>query len=166
MDLEKLFTLDLPLAEIFVRGTAVYFTLFIVLRLVSKREMGSVGLSDLLVLVLIADAVQNGMAGEYRSITAGLILAGTIIFWATALDLLSFYCPPLRNVLQSPPLMLVKDGVIQARNLRHEYIEEDEIYAEARKAGIEDLAEIKAMRMESDGKFSIIRRKQSKRAKA
>jgi uncharacterized membrane protein YcaP (DUF421 family) len=82
IDWEKLLVPSGSLAEIVIRGTVIYLALFAAVRLLPRRTVGSLGSSDLLVLVVIADAVQNGMAGEYRSITEGLALAGTIFGWA------------------------------------------------------------------------------------
>ena len=66
------------LAEMFVRGTVIYLVLFLVMRFLPRRTMGGVGPSDLLIVVLIADAVQNAMAGGYQSLTEGLLLAAVI----------------------------------------------------------------------------------------
>src|SRR5262249_15775985 len=77
-DWHKMFALDTPVLEIFLRGTIVYLALFVFLRYVVKREVGTVGIADLLVIVVIADAAQNAMAGDYVSITDGVLLIGTI----------------------------------------------------------------------------------------
>ena len=74
-----------------VRGTAAYLFLFVLLRL-TKRQTGSLSVSDLLVLVLIADAAQNAMAGDYKSLPDGLILVSAIVFWSFALDWLGYGC--------------------------------------------------------------------------
>jgi uncharacterized membrane protein YcaP (DUF421 family) len=71
---------SLHIAEIILRGTIVYLFLFVLLRIL-RRGAGAIGISDLLVVVLIADAAQNAMASEYKSITEGLILVTTIVFW-------------------------------------------------------------------------------------
>lgn len=100
---------SVPFAEIFVRGSAIYLTLFIILRAVLKREASGLGITDLLVVVLIANTTQNGMAGNYSTVTDGLLLAGTIIFWSYTLDWVSFRFPALRRLVEAP-LPLVKDG--------------------------------------------------------
>ncbi|HEY7909583.1 MAG TPA: hypothetical protein VIC60_11945, partial [Thermomicrobiales bacterium] len=76
-DWQKMFALDTPLLEIVIRGTIIYLALFTLLRFVVKREVGTVGIADLLVIVVIADAAQNAMAGTYTSITDGVLLIGT-----------------------------------------------------------------------------------------
>ena len=79
--------------ELFVRGTALYLFLFAVFRVVIKRRIGSVGLADILVVVLIADAAQNGISGEYRSITEAFVVVGTIVGWTVLIDWLCYRVP-------------------------------------------------------------------------
>ncbi len=105
----EMFMLSISPVEIIIRGTIVYFTLFILLRLLRKRQAGTVSATDLLVLVIIADASQNAMAGEYTSITDGMILAATIILWSLILDWLSYKFPLMGRLIHPPPLMLIKN---------------------------------------------------------
>src|SRR5436190_402906 len=70
---ERMFGLDTPLLEIFLRGTIMYLGLFLMLRVIRRREAAELGVTDLLVVVLLADAAQNAMAGEYTSITDGIL---------------------------------------------------------------------------------------------
>ena len=75
-----------PLLEIFVRGSLTYLGLFLLLRVLLKREAGSLGITDTLLVVMLADAAQNGMADDYRSVTDGLVLVATLIFWNVLLN--------------------------------------------------------------------------------
>ena len=86
MNWKELLIPELSLMEIFVRGTITYLVLFFMLRFILKRQTGAVGINDLLVLVLIADAAQNAMSGGYNSITDGLMLVGVIIGWSYVID--------------------------------------------------------------------------------
>src|SRR5688572_25946632 len=86
VDWNKIFIPDTPLLEIFVRGSIMYLALFFVLRFVLKRQAGSVGITDLLVVVLMADAAQNAMADDYKSLPDGLALIGTLVFWNYTLE--------------------------------------------------------------------------------
>src|SRR6188474_422951 len=85
---DKLFVLTVSPLELVIRGTFIYLFILIVMR-VLRREPGTVGIADLLMVVLIADAAQNAMAGEYHSILDGLILILTIVFWNFSMDWLS-----------------------------------------------------------------------------
>jgi uncharacterized membrane protein YcaP (DUF421 family) len=156
VDWGQLFTPDTPLLEIVVRGSVVYLALFFLLRIVLRREAGGFGITDLLVIVLIADAVQNAMAGEYNSITDGLLLGATLIFWSYALDWLAYHWGPFGRFMHPPALRLVKDGQLLRANLRRELLTEDDVMAEIRQQGLEDLSHVKAAYLESDGRMSII----------
>ena len=145
-----------PLLEIFLRGTITYLGLFLLLRLILKRESGMVGITDLLVVVLLADASQNAMADDYRSITDGLFLILTIIFWSYLLNWLGFRFPSIQRFVHPPPLQLVRDGHMVKRNMRKEFITDDELYSMMRAQGIDDLAQVKAAYMEGDGQISVI----------
>ena len=87
-----------------------------------RRQGGSVGTADLIVVVLVADAAQNGMAGEYKSVSEGALLVGTIFFWDYAVDWLCYRYAFVRQLVQPPPLLLVRDGKPLRRHLRSELL--------------------------------------------
>lgn len=147
---------ETPLLEIFLRGTFVYLALVLMLRFVLRRESGSMAISDLLVIVLLADAAQNAMAGDYTTVTDGLLLVATIIFWAYSLDWLSYRWRPLQRVLRPRARLLVKDGAIIRPNLRKEFITEDELMAALREQGVPAVDEVQAAYIEADGRISVI----------
>ena len=82
----ELFGLSVAPLELVVRGSALYLFLLVLFRVVIKRRMGAIGMADILVLVIISDASQNAMAGEYKTITDGFILISTIIAWNYLFD--------------------------------------------------------------------------------
>jgi uncharacterized membrane protein YcaP (DUF421 family) len=156
MDWQSIFLLDIPLLEIIVRGSVMYIALFVLLRLILKRQTGSVGMTDLLLIVLIADASQNAMAGEYRSLPAGIVLVSTIIFWSYALDWLSFQFEWFNRLVEPAPLPLIEEGKLLRRNMRKELITEDELMSQLRVHGLDDFSKVKQAHMESDGRISIV----------
>lgn len=160
LDWKSLFVPTLPLLEVFLRGTVMYLALFVMLRVIMKRETGEVGIADLLVTVLIADAAQNAMAGGYTSITEGLLLVATIIFWSYAIEWVGYHFPPIARLISSNPLILVDNGEMVRKNMRRELITKEELMGELRTAGIEDLEQVKRVFLEPNGKFSIIRKDQ------
>lgn len=156
MDWDALFGLDHAL-ELVVRGTAVYWFLFLLFRLVLRRDVGALGIADVLLIVLIADASQNAMAGEYETISDGFVLVGTIAGWNVLMDWVGYRFPATRRLLEPGPLPLVRDGRIQQRNMRRELVTRDELMAQLRQHGIERLSQVKLATMENDGSISVIR---------
>lgn len=154
----KLLIPDTPLLEIFLRGSIVYLALFFLLRVVLKRESGTLGITDLLVVVLIADAAQNAMADDYTSVPDGILLVATIIFWSYALNWLGYRFPRIQRFVHPEPLPLIRDGRLLHRNMRQELVTEDELRSQLRLQGVEDPAEVKMAYMEGDGRVSVIER--------
>jgi uncharacterized membrane protein YcaP (DUF421 family) len=153
----ELFVPSGSLLELFIRGTVMYFMLLAVLRVLVRRHVGSMSLMDLLMMVLIADAAQNALAGEYRSISEGIVLCGTLIGWNYALDWLAYQSPAVAKLLEPPPLKVVRDGKLLRRNMRTEFITEDELMSQLRQQGITEIASVKYAQVEPDGGISVER---------
>jgi len=158
VDWAGVFGLSVPPLELIVRGSAMYLLLFLLFRVVVRRRVGAVGMADILVLVIVADAAQNAMAGEYKSVTDGAILVGTILGWDMLIDWANWRFPALRGWLEAPPLLLVRNGHVIRRNLRHEFVTEDELESKLRQQGVKDVSEVAEARMESDGEVSVIKK--------
>lgn len=140
-----------------MRGTVMYLCIFFILRVVFKRESGGPGITDLLVVVLIADAAQNGMAGTYGSVPEGLLLVSTIVFWSAVLNALAFRYRRFRRLLRHRPLVLVRDGRLLRGNMAKELVTDGELFSQLREAGITGLSQVRLARMEPDGKLSVAR---------
>ena len=158
MELSELFRITVSPWELIIRGTAMYLFLFLLFRVVIRRRVGSVGMADILILVIVADASQNAMSGEYKSVTDGAILVGTIIAWTQLIDWLNWRVPVLRSWLEPPPLPLIENGRILRQNLRKEYVTEDELKAKLREQGVDDVRAVAKAYMETDGQVSVIKR--------
>ncbi|CAJ1500042.1 DUF421 domain-containing protein [[Mycobacterium] kokjensenii] len=156
MDWARLFAFDTPPSEIIIRGTVIYIAIYAMLRVVLKRESGTNGITDLIVVVLIADAAQNGMAGGYRSISDGILLVGVIIGWSYLLNWMAHRWPGVARLLRPGPLLVIHDGKFLDGNMRKEMITEEQVREQARKQGIADLSLVREGRMESDGQFSFL----------
>jgi uncharacterized membrane protein YcaP (DUF421 family) len=152
----KALTPALPVPEIVMRGTVVFLVLYFLLRLLPRRETGGAGTADILVIVLIADAAQNAMAGTYTSVPDGLVLVFTIVFWSWALDWASYHIPFLKPLIMAPSLMLVRDGRLLRKNMAREMITEDELWSQLRLHGIDDLSRVREARIESEGTVSVV----------
>jgi uncharacterized membrane protein YcaP (DUF421 family) len=155
--LADLFRIHVPVAELLLRGTLVYWLLFLIFRFVLRRDVGGVGLADILLLVIVADAAQNAMAGGYDTVSEGAVLVLTIVAWNWLLDFLSFRFHFVRRLVVPRRLSLVLNGRVQARNLRREFITREELDAKLREQGVSDLAQVRAAYLEGDGHVSVIR---------
>jgi uncharacterized membrane protein YcaP (DUF421 family) len=162
IDWKSVFVPSLSIVEVIVRGTIVYLFLFAVLRIL-RRDAGSISISDLLVVVIIADAAQNAMGSDYKSITEGVVLVMTIAFWDYFLDWLGYQYPSIGRLLHPPPLPLIKDGKLQWRNMRKELITESELMTQLREQGIEDVSEVKKSYLEADGHISVIKKEDNEK---
>lgn len=136
----------------------MYLLLFLGMRAVFHRTAGNVSLSDLLLVVLLADAAQNAMAGEYKTVTDGLILVGTLMFWSFFLDFLGHKNKAFERLVHPPPLKLIDNGKLLRRNMRKELITIEELMSQLRENGCESPAEVKSAFMEGDGQISVIKK--------
>lgn len=161
---QGIFDLTVPVLEIILRGSVMYVVLFAFIRLALRRVGGTFSLADILMVTLIAAAAQNAMARDQHSVTDGLILAGTIVFWSYAFDWLGHRFPRVQRFYNPPPLLLVKNGMLMRRNMRLELITEDELMGQLRRFGVTELADVKEAHMESDGSITVkkLKRKDKK----
>lgn len=159
MSLHELFSLSVSPLELAVRGTAIYWFLFLIFRFFLRRDTGSIAIADVLLLVVVADAAQNAMSGGYTSVTDGMILVAVIVGWNYLLDWASFHFDLVRRFSEPPPLLLVQDGRILHRNLRREYITVQDLLSLLRQQGVDQVADVKKAYLEGDGQFSVITRK-------
>jgi uncharacterized membrane protein YcaP (DUF421 family) len=157
VDWSEVFAFTVSPLELFVRGTLTYFFLFLLFRFVVRRDTGTLGPSDLLVLVIIADASQNAMAGDYQSVPDGFVLIATIVGWSWVLNFLSFRYPLVQRFTLPRPLCIVRDGVKQDAALRRELISDEELGEMLREHEVEDIAEVRRAYLEPDGQVTVIR---------
>jgi uncharacterized membrane protein YcaP (DUF421 family) len=156
-DIEALFRFSVSPLELVVRGTLVYLALVLLFRFVLRRDLGQLGVADVLFIVLVADASQNGMAGEYRSVADAAVLIGTLAGWNVALDWATYRWPAMQRLTEPPPVELVRNGRILRRNLRREWMTTDELMGKLREQGIADIADVKLAVLEADGELSVLR---------
>ena len=155
--LQSVFALTLPVAELFLRGSVMFWFLVLVFRLVLRRDVGSMGITDFLFVVLLGDAAQNGMIGDGTSASDCVVLISTLVFWNVLIDWATWRFPAVEKLFAAKRLLLVRNGRCNRRNMRREFISDAELMSKVREAGLEDLSRVKAMYLESDGEISVIR---------
>lgn len=145
--------------EMVLRGTTVYWFLFLLFRFVLRRDTGSIGLADILVVVLIADAAQNAMAGEYHGVADGMLLIATIGGWNYWFDWMSYRFPWFARFAEPRTVLLIRHGTVFRENLARQLLTMDELTSQLREQGIEHISEVKKCYLETDGSISVIRYK-------
>jgi uncharacterized membrane protein YcaP (DUF421 family) len=143
--------------ELIARGGALYWFLFLVFRFVLRRDVGGIGVADVLLVVLIADASQNAMTGGYTSVAEGCVLVATLVAWNYLFDWGAFRYRWFARFVEPRPLPLIRAGRILHRNLRAEFITLEELRSHLRQNGIESASEVRVACMESDGNLSVLK---------
>jgi uncharacterized membrane protein YcaP (DUF421 family) len=165
VDWRELFVPTHSVAEMIIRGTIMYLGLFLIFRFVIGRQSSAIGLTDILVIVIIADAAQNAFSKEYRSITEGIVLVLTIVLWDFVLDWLAYHIRFFAWLVRQSPLPLIKNGKMLRRNMRQELISADELRSQARQQGIAEIEDVEAACLEPNGEISFIKREPKHDAK-
>lgn len=153
--LAEIFRMEMPPWHMVLRGTLIYWFLLLVFRFLLRRDVGSMGVADLLFVVLVADASSNAMQGEYKTVTDGLVLVGTLVGWNYLLDWASYHSRAVSRLIEPPAEPLVKHGRIVQRTLRRQLITAEELMSKLREKGIADLSEVRLAMLESDGELSV-----------
>lgn len=151
-----LFQFSAPL-ELVVRGTVMFWFLFALFRFVLRRDAGSLGLADILVVVVVADAAQNGMAGPYTSVSDAILLVSTIAFWNYLFDWLSYRYRWFARFTEGPPQLLIHHGRIKLGTLQRNMITREELSSHLRQNGCGDPAEVRYATLEPDGHISVVK---------
>jgi uncharacterized membrane protein YcaP (DUF421 family) len=141
-----------------IRASTIYLMLVLLLRFLPNRKSGSLGPSDLLVIVLLATVVTGALNRDVSSITDAVVMVATIVAWSFLTDILANRVPVLRRLVYSAPVEVVRDGEVLSRNLRREFMTDDELRAQLRLQGVEDEADVAHAYIEHDGRMSVIRR--------
>lgn len=158
-DWHDIFAPTATVAEIVLRSSALYWFLFILLRFVLRRDTGSAGISDILFVVLLGDAAQNGMIGQHDGVADALMLIATLIAWNYLLDDLAYRFRFFQWLTEPPAICLVRNGRLVRKALRQEHLTDETVKGKMRDAGVERLVDVKAIYLESDGSFSVLKRR-------
>jgi len=152
----NLFDMTTPWYEILLRTFVVYMTVLVLLRAAGKRELGQMTPFDLVVILVIANAVQNAMTGGDNSLIGGMLAAATLTVVNIAVGRWGSRVPFFRRLVASEPTLLLRDGKPMQAALDKERIDIEELEMAARQHGIADLADVTAAVLEEDGSISII----------
>jgi uncharacterized membrane protein YcaP (DUF421 family) len=144
--------------DIALRATVIFLALYVLVRLMGKRELGQMTPFELIVLVVIGDLIQQGVTQNDFSLTGAIIAISTIAFLALLMSWASYLWPWAERVLEGEPRVIVREGEVLTGNLRRNRLTVSEIESEMRLAGIGSMAEVAWAILEPRGKISFIQR--------
>jgi uncharacterized membrane protein YcaP (DUF421 family) len=143
--------------DIALRGIALYAFVVFLLRVIGRRELSSLSAIDLVLLIVLGDAIQQGLTQDDYSVTGALIAVSTIALMQLGSSYLSFRSSRMRTVLEGDPIVLVQDGKPVARNMRRLRMTTEELAEEARGQGVASLDEVRWAIAEPSGTVSFIK---------
>jgi uncharacterized membrane protein YcaP (DUF421 family) len=142
--------------EIMFRTVAVYLVILVGLRLSGKREIGQMAVFDLVLLLLIANAVQNAMVGPDTSLVGGILAAVVLLVVNTLVARLRLRWPRMRRWVEGTPTLLVLHGKVIDEHLRREGIDDESLLAALREHGVAELSGVEMAVLEIDGSISVV----------
>jgi uncharacterized membrane protein YcaP (DUF421 family) len=152
-----LFHFDVTPWNLAFRAVAVYLVVLVLLRIGGKRQIGQMGATEFVAVLLISNAVQNSMNGGDNSLIGGLWLAAILIAMSTGISWLTYKSILFSHLFEGTPTLLVHHGKVITRNLRREMLTQRALREMLRHQGFRSLSEIKDVILEADGTLTIVR---------
>ena len=155
MDITDIFSISASVPELASRASLLYLGILVLLRILPRRTGGELAMMDLIFVILIAEAATHAL-GEYSSVTEAIIVVLTMMTWNYLINVLSYHFPAFGKLASAPPLLIIKNGQLLRRNMRREYITENELMEQLRKEGLESVQNVKEAFVEGDGTITVI----------
>lgn len=144
------------LLDVSVRSLAVYAFMFAAIRIFGKTQLSQLNAGDIVLLLLISNAVQNAMVGSNVSLQGGLVAALVLFSANFVVKKIIFKNPKIKSLIESDPVVLVKDGIVDNVAMKNEDIGFDELEEAVREHGVEQIADVKLAVLEVDGNISVV----------
>ena len=145
-----------PILDIIIRSAAVYFFMMIALRLTGKKQLSQLNTTDVILILLISNAVQNAMVGPDTTLLGGLIAASVLFAINMIFKKLKFKFPGFKKLVEGEPVILIYKGVIKHQNCEKNGITEDELLQAIREHGSSEIEDIDSLILEADGNISVV----------
>ena len=155
---EEMFDLAMPWWAFVLRACIVYFILLLLIRASGKRTMGQFTPFDMLLVVLLGNAVQNALLGQDTSVGGGLLLATTLLLLNWLVGLVSARSARMEALVEGVPVLLARDGKVYKDVLRRELISRADFDKAMRESGVEDLEDIRMAVLETNGHITLVTR--------
>lgn len=138
------------------KTAVIYAFLVLALRLLGKRELGQMNIYDLVLIIVIANAVQNAMVGDDTTLIGGMVAALTLLILNRLLNLLLVRSDKIERALVGEPILLFNDGQLIEERMRREGVTQEQLLAALREHGLETLEEVRMVVLEVDGSLSVV----------
>lgn len=157
VDWRKLFAIDLPILELVLRASIMYLLVFVFVRISGRRSLGQLGMLDFIFVLMLAVAADRAMMGDQTSIGSGFVMVATLAGWNFLLNWAGYRIQPLQRLTTPAPIPIIENGKMNRRNMRREFLTEEELLANLREQGCDDPTSVKTAYIEGDGAISVIR---------
>jgi uncharacterized membrane protein YcaP (DUF421 family) len=142
--------------DLVLRAIFLYFFVFLITRVIGRRELSQLAPFDIILLIVAGDAIQQGLTQDDYSITGAVLVVGTFAVLQLLTSYASFRFVRLRPILEGEPIVIIQNGKLLDRNLKRERLTEDEVLEEARQQQITSLDDVEWAVLENSGKISFI----------
>ncbi|UOE99743.1 DUF421 domain-containing protein [Bdellovibrio reynosensis] len=150
--------MTLPWWEFVLRAWAVYFFLVVILRVLGRRQIGEFSPFDLIVLLLLSDAVQNSLIGGDESLAGGLIVVTTLLLTEYGIGWLTFKFKPVSSIIEGEPKRLIENGVINEKLRKDEHLSDNDLKEALRAKGVANPKEVLLAMIETNGHITVIKK--------
>jgi uncharacterized membrane protein YcaP (DUF421 family) len=144
--------------DIVIRAAVAYAFIVFTLRIIGRRELSSLGPTDIVLLVVMGDLIQNGVTQSDYSVTGIFLAVSTIGLMTVGMSFVTFKSPFARRVVEGEPLILVEDGKTVTKNMMSERLNLSDVTEAMRGQGIESLDDVKWCVLESSGSMSFVKK--------
>ncbi|HWB67152.1 MAG TPA: YetF domain-containing protein [Mycobacteriales bacterium] len=144
--------------DLAIRAVALYVFVVLVMRIVGRRELSSLTPIDLVLLIVMGDAIQQGLTQDDYSVTGAIIVVGTIAVLQVATAYAGYKSKRFRSVVEGVPLILIDNGSLVDANLRRQRLTPDDLAEEMRQQQIKSVDDVEWAILEANGKISFIER--------
>jgi uncharacterized membrane protein YcaP (DUF421 family) len=144
--------------DLVLRAVVLYFLILLVTRVIGRRELSSLAPFDLILLIVVGDAIQQGLTQDDYSVTGAVIVVVTILMLQVATSYVSFRSSRARTVLEGEPIIILQDGTVIESTMKRERLTPEEVAEEARQQQIDSLEKVAWAVLEPSGKISFIQK--------
>ena len=154
--MESIFKLSIPWWELVIRSFLIYAVFFVGLRLFGKRELGQFTVYDLVLVLLVANALQPAITGPDNSVTGGVIIIAVLLLINRGVAMLRSYWPAFDRLVEPPPTVVCQDGKVLQKNLEKEGLSVNDVEMALREHGVDTVGDCKLAVLENDGSISVV----------